>query len=113
ITVHASHLAFFLNHPATTAIYTLSLHDALPISRRPLLDGTRSQPAIRRGGRRDHTALRDPDGRADGDRGDHAGPAAPRSASGRPHAPSATALTHQALDRVGSRRRIRDCGPST
>src|SRR5204863_5126227 len=26
---------FFFNHPATTAIYTLSLHDALPISRCP------------------------------------------------------------------------------
>src|SRR5437660_12681956 len=25
---------FFFNHPPTTAIYTLSLHDALPISRR-------------------------------------------------------------------------------
>src|SRR5207253_4128146 len=25
---------FFLNHPATTSIYTLSLHDALPISRK-------------------------------------------------------------------------------
>src|SRR5438034_2901608 len=25
---------FFFNHPATTEIYTLSLHDALPISRR-------------------------------------------------------------------------------
>src|SRR5690606_41201499 len=27
-------LSFFSNHPATTAIYTLSLHDALPISTR-------------------------------------------------------------------------------
>src|SRR5438034_3820258 len=27
-------LLFFFNHPATTEIYTLSLHDALPISRR-------------------------------------------------------------------------------
>src|SRR5690606_41911553 len=26
------HPLFFANHPATTAIYTLSLHDALPIS---------------------------------------------------------------------------------
>src|SRR5438093_9107341 len=25
---------FYFNHPATTAIYTLSLHDALPICRR-------------------------------------------------------------------------------
>src|SRR5438876_10954688 len=28
-------LFFFFNDPATTEIYTLSLHDALPISRRP------------------------------------------------------------------------------
>src|SRR2546425_12143339 len=28
---------FFLNDPATTEIYTLSLHDALPISNRPSL----------------------------------------------------------------------------
>src|SRR5438034_5542048 len=28
-------LFFFFNHPATTEIYTLSLHDALPISRPP------------------------------------------------------------------------------
>src|SRR5262245_64671745 len=28
-----SSLSFFLNHPATTEIYTLSLHDALPILR--------------------------------------------------------------------------------
>src|SRR5437588_5872701 len=27
-------LFFFFNHPETTEIYTLSLHDALPISRR-------------------------------------------------------------------------------
>src|SRR5438093_3133789 len=27
-----SQLLFFFNHPATTEIYTLSLHDALPIS---------------------------------------------------------------------------------
>src|ERR1043165_2740260 len=29
-----SYAVFFLNDPATTEIYTLSLHDALPISRR-------------------------------------------------------------------------------
>src|SRR5436309_8614238 len=29
-------LVFFFNHPAPTDIYTLSLHDALPISHRPL-----------------------------------------------------------------------------
>src|SRR5207253_6397124 len=31
---------FFFNDPATTAIYTLSLHDALPISRYTLLPNT-------------------------------------------------------------------------
>ena len=30
---------FFFNDPATTEIYTLSLHDALPISERPLPKG--------------------------------------------------------------------------
>src|SRR2546422_8102437 len=30
---------FFFNDTATTEIYTLSLHDALPISREPLLNG--------------------------------------------------------------------------
>src|SRR5437773_7729297 len=29
------HIVFFFNAPATTEIYTLSLHDALPIWRRP------------------------------------------------------------------------------
>src|SRR5688572_32330190 len=32
-TIHPEHLlSFFFNDPATTEIYTLSLHDALPIS---------------------------------------------------------------------------------
>src|SRR5690348_4393493 len=31
-----SYAVFCLNHPATTEIYTLSLHDALPISHSPL-----------------------------------------------------------------------------
>src|SRR2546430_12819606 len=35
-------LFFFFNDTATTEIYTLSLHDALPISRRE--DGTRKAP---------------------------------------------------------------------
>src|SRR5437773_12558910 len=30
--LHTSILSFFFNDPATTEIYTLSLHDALPIS---------------------------------------------------------------------------------
>src|SRR5207248_7569365 len=32
VTISPSLLFFFFNHPATTEIYTLSLHDALPIS---------------------------------------------------------------------------------
>src|SRR5205085_12665283 len=52
------YFSFFFNHPATTEIYTLSLHDALPISaglgalRRPRLDaghdGHRAQPRPQR-----------------------------------------------------------------
>src|SRR5438874_10704645 len=34
--MHASSLVFFFNDPATTEIYTLSLHDALPIFSVPL-----------------------------------------------------------------------------
>src|SRR3712207_9552195 len=36
---------FFFNDTATTEIYTLSLHDALPIS--PVLPRARRQPALR------------------------------------------------------------------
>src|SRR5439155_25453057 len=32
---HCHHSSFFFNPPATTEIYTLSLHDALPISLTP------------------------------------------------------------------------------
>src|SRR2546422_8206235 len=40
---------FFFNDTATTEIYTLSLHDALPISRRSARSGTRRiAPASRR-----------------------------------------------------------------
>src|SRR6202165_6329342 len=42
MTTHALHLAdtfFFFNDTATTEIYTLSLHDALPILRELRLDG--------------------------------------------------------------------------
>src|SRR2546430_16885228 len=35
---------FFFNDTATTEIYTLSLHDALPICSRPRADGTDSAP---------------------------------------------------------------------
>src|SRR2546425_5889995 len=41
---------FFFNDTATTEIYTLSLHDALPISARASR-GCRSTPPIRRGSR--------------------------------------------------------------
>src|SRR5947208_5779480 len=47
---------FFFNHTATTEIYTLSLHDALPISRLPRKrPGARrlGAPGHRRGARRD------------------------------------------------------------
>src|SRR5437879_12629157 len=44
---------FFFNDPATTAIYTLSLHDALPISARPPPTRTRHPcPAPTRARRR-------------------------------------------------------------
>src|SRR5260370_10875636 len=55
-------LFFFFNDTATTEIYTLSLHDALPISR-----GARGAPASRAAdGRRpqDHAGLPSDDARA-------------------------------------------------
>src|SRR2546422_7495599 len=42
---------FFFNDTATTEIYTLSLHDALPISLRALQPRAASAPARRRGAR--------------------------------------------------------------
>src|SRR2546429_2737572 len=39
---------FFFNDTATTEIYTLSLHDALPISGRPGPDRARSSPSSTR-----------------------------------------------------------------
>src|SRR3712207_8927064 len=43
-------LFFFFNDTATTEIYTLSLHDALPISeRRDLLPGRRGRLPVRHG----------------------------------------------------------------
>src|SRR5256885_4987656 len=41
--IHAE-LYFFFNDTATTEIYTLSLHDALPISARPAAGGARRLP---------------------------------------------------------------------
>src|SRR5437867_7189306 len=46
-TLPYSYHFFFFNDPATTAIYTLSLHDALPIS----APGASSQPARARAAR--------------------------------------------------------------
>src|SRR5260221_14397715 len=43
---------FFFNDTATTEIYTLSLHDALPISRRPDSRVGRGRSGRGRGGRR-------------------------------------------------------------
>src|SRR5499427_10162030 len=40
-------LFFFFNDTATTEIYTLSLHDALPISRAPLTDWAHHSPMLR------------------------------------------------------------------
>src|SRR3712207_9552248 len=46
------HLSFFFNDTATTEIYTLSLHDALPICRRrPALPGAERRQPRRRGPR--------------------------------------------------------------
>src|SRR5438874_5124899 len=40
---------FFFNDTATAEIYTLSLHDALPISRELRRSGARREPALRLG----------------------------------------------------------------
>src|SRR5438874_12589047 len=50
---------FFFNSPATTEIYTLSLHDALPISQPAAVSSTASRTAAerRRGGAGDRRAL--------------------------------------------------------
>src|SRR2546430_9635260 len=44
---------FFFNDPATTEIYTLSLHDALPISRLPPPRAAALHPLRRRGAARE------------------------------------------------------------
>src|SRR6266481_6570223 len=48
---------FFFNDTATTEIYTLSLHDALPISTAPGWNGTSCCPGTTRG-RRDRKSTR-------------------------------------------------------
>src|SRR5205807_9991006 len=55
IRISSTHLLFFFHDPATTEIYTLSLHDALPIwwPRRPTRRCSSGDPgAWRRGGPR-------------------------------------------------------------
>src|SRR2546425_2425530 len=75
---------FFFNDTATTEIYTLSLHDALPVSRGALSAaprGRRGWRAGRRGG---------PAARSDGDRRallDLRAPGAARRGAGRPEPP--------------------------
>src|SRR2546426_11322515 len=53
---------FFFNDTATTEIYTLSLHDALPICARRVGEGPAARPGRRRGQKED----RRPQGRAPG-----------------------------------------------
>src|SRR5205823_14891315 len=62
--VHVSFFLFFFNDTATTEIYTLSLHDALPISRHGAPASRRPRPMCP-AGRRRMTALsnRSPRGR--------------------------------------------------
>src|SRR2546425_11231813 len=57
--------SFFFNDTATTEIYTLSLHDALPISLE--LDAARARSRRRRDGRAHHAAAAGP-GELHGDR---------------------------------------------
>src|SRR5690242_21481062 len=56
---------FFIKHTATTLIYTLSLHDALPISGAGMPGGARSAHGARRPGRAPTRAAARPAG-ADG-----------------------------------------------
>src|SRR3989442_4544685 len=69
-------LLFFFNDTATTEIYTLSLHDALPISREPARRSRRRagqlarharvpRPPAGRGGRRDRVGTHGRGGRGD------------------------------------------------
>src|SRR3712207_7808606 len=51
-------MVFFINDTATTEIYTLSLHDALPISARPRPDRAPGQSALHRSEQLPRAALR-------------------------------------------------------
>src|SRR6266702_7802819 len=80
--VHQSYLTllfFFFNDTATTEIYTLSLHDALPISAQPLSDPPVPLPDRRARQRQpDHRDRIGPP-RQHADRQQHMRPAAPRA----------------------------------
>src|SRR2546426_3822615 len=69
-------LFFFFNDTATTEIYTLSLHDALPIYEPAAIDPVR--PELRRGGARADDA-RPARRLPDEERGDHDAGLGPRS----------------------------------
>src|SRR3712207_9101787 len=53
--LESSYLSFFFNDTATTEIYTLSLHDALPICDQPIEFVLRPSLAQVRTGQDDHT----------------------------------------------------------
>src|SRR3712207_7112285 len=52
-------LFFFFNDTATTEIYTLSLHDALPISGRPHRSPSKGDEPMRRSARRQRRAIKE------------------------------------------------------
>src|SRR3989442_8745893 len=90
---------FFFNDTATTEIYTLSLHDALPISRPRHLPGQRLRRAGRPARRR-----RRPERRGGG--GDHRSEEHTSELQSRPH------LVCRLLLEKKSRRRMVSCGVS-
>src|SRR2546426_3633684 len=56
VLLRTNHIFFFFNDTATTEIYTLSLHDALPIWRAPSDPGPATRSAVSDGGRGDRRA---------------------------------------------------------
>src|SRR2546425_12008562 len=79
---------FFFNDTATTEIYTLSLHDALPISRS---EGGDDQGSVSRGSLLSTARVRDSPAAAAGAPGGH--PAAPRALRGGARAGGARAAS--------------------
>src|SRR6266571_9040521 len=77
---------FFFNDTATTEIYTLSLHDALPIPRRPEAPGGPDRPAVVLPGA--HGADQGTGRAGPGQRRDRR----PAGSRGLPHAPPARTL---------------------